>query len=97
MLPCCHEPASETTQTHEIGHADLAWRVLGLLNLYRLLAVLVLVAMYLLRSRPPAFGNAAPQLFRVALITYFLLARAARARRPAPLAESPRAGADACA
>jgi two-component system sensor histidine kinase PilS (NtrC family) len=59
---------------HEIGNTDLAWRIVGLTNLYRLLAVLVLVGMYMATQPAPVFGNAAPQLFRAVLITYFLLA-----------------------
>ena len=59
---------SETTQT------DLAWRIVGLTNLYRLLAVLVLLGVHLLTQPAALFGGAAPQLFRITLGGYFLLA-----------------------
>ncbi len=67
-------PQPETLAAHESANTDLAWRIVGLTNLYRLLAVLVLVAIYVATQPVPAFGNAAPQIFRVALITYFVLA-----------------------
>ncbi len=67
-------PKPETVESHDSANTDLAWRIVGLTNLYRLLAVLVLVAIYVTTQPVPVFGNAAPQLFRVALITYFLLA-----------------------
>jgi two-component system sensor histidine kinase PilS (NtrC family) len=64
----------ESFAGHDPANTDLAWRIVGLTNLYRLLAVLVLVAIYVTTQPVPVFGNAAPQLFRVALITYFVLA-----------------------
>ncbi len=67
-------PKPETAASHDSATTDLAWRIVGLTNLYRLLAVLVLVAIYVTTRPVPVFGNAAPQLFRVALITYFVLA-----------------------
>lgn len=66
--------SSEAAASHESANTDLAWRIVGLTNLYRLLAVLVLAAMYTLTQPVSAFGMAAPQSFRVALITYFMLA-----------------------
>jgi two-component system sensor histidine kinase PilS (NtrC family) len=65
---------SETLAAPDSANTDLAWRIVGLTNLYRLLAVLVLVAIYITTQPVPVFGNAAPQIFRVALITYFVLA-----------------------
>jgi two-component system sensor histidine kinase PilS (NtrC family) len=64
----------ETFASHVPANTDLAWRIVGLTNLYRLLAVLVLVAIYATTQPVPVFGNAAPQVFRVALVTYFVLA-----------------------
>jgi two-component system sensor histidine kinase PilS (NtrC family) len=58
----------------ESAHTDLAWRIVGLTNLYRLLAVLVLLAVHLLTQPAPSFGSAAPQLFRLILFIYFVLA-----------------------
>ena len=62
------KPADATPQ------ADLAWRIVGLANLYRLLTVLVLVAVHRLTQPVPAFGSAAPGLFRLTLGVYFVLA-----------------------
>lgn len=54
--------------------SDLAWRVIGLLNLYRLLMPLVLLAAQVFAS--PDFGllTAQPRLFVGACITYFTAA-----------------------
>ena len=58
---------SDTTPT------DLAWRIVGLANLYRLLAVLLLLAVHKLTLPAPAFGGARPELFHWILSVYFLL------------------------
>jgi two-component system sensor histidine kinase PilS (NtrC family) len=60
--------ASESTNT------DLAGRIVGLTNLYRLLSVLVLVAIRKLTQPVPVFGSTAPQLFEIGLGCYFALA-----------------------
>ena len=52
---------------------DLAWRIVGLANLYRLLVVLVLLAVHKLTLPVPAFGAARPGLFLWILGVYFLL------------------------
>jgi two-component system, NtrC family, sensor histidine kinase PilS len=54
--------------------SDLAWRVIGLLNLYRLLVPLVLLAVQAFAS--PDFGllAAQPRLFISACIAYFTAA-----------------------
>ncbi|HEY0768650.1 MAG TPA: hypothetical protein VGD47_11890, partial [Steroidobacteraceae bacterium] len=54
--------------------SDLAWRVIGLLSLYRLLVPLVLLAMQSFAG--PAWGLAAarPKLFVAACIAYFTAA-----------------------
>ena len=57
-----------------VAQADLAWRIVGLTNLYRLLAVPVLLAVHLLTRPVPQFGQVSPSLFRIALGAYFLLA-----------------------
>ena len=64
----------DITATRYPKHTDLAWRIVGLTNLYRLLAVPVLLAVHLLTQPLSAFGSAAPQLFRLVLAVYFLLA-----------------------
>ncbi|MFM2289083.1 MAG: hypothetical protein RL684_2226, partial [Pseudomonadota bacterium] len=57
-----------------VVQADLAWRIVGLTNLYRLLAVPVLLAVHLLTRPVPQFGQASPPLFRIVLGAYFVLA-----------------------
>src|SRR5690348_6961340 len=54
--------------------SDLAWRVVGLLNLYRLLVPIVLVAMLWTGSSRWAIGNSQPELFLSACVTYFTAA-----------------------
>ncbi len=58
----------------ESAQTDLAWRIVGLTNLYRLLAVLVMLSVHLLTLPAPAFGSVAPRLFRLILFVYFTLA-----------------------
>ncbi len=53
------------------GDPELAWRVLGLLNLYRLVVPSVLVALTLLATRPQLLGGAAPSLYFATLIGWF--------------------------
>jgi two-component system sensor histidine kinase PilS (NtrC family) len=63
--------------TPESGSAtprsDLAWRIVGLANLYRLLVALVLVGVHLFTRPGPAFGAHRPQLFLLALAIYGVL------------------------
>ncbi len=54
--------------------SDLAWRVIGLLNLYRLLVPLVLLAMKSFAGAGWALVTARPQLFVAACIAYFTAA-----------------------
>jgi len=54
--------------------SDLAWRVIGLLNLYRLLVPLVLLAMQSLSGADWGPVTAHPRLFVAACITYFTAA-----------------------
>ena len=53
------------------GDAELAWRVLGLLNLYRLAVPSVLVALALLAHRPQLLGAASPALYLYSLGAWF--------------------------
>jgi two-component system sensor histidine kinase PilS (NtrC family) len=53
------------------GDPELAWRVLGLLNLYRLAIPSVLVALALLATRPQTLGAAAPTHHFYALVAWF--------------------------
>lgn len=53
------------------GDPELAWRVLGLLNLYRLSIPSLLLALSLLASRPPLLGAVFPAQFYVTLAAWF--------------------------
>ena len=53
------------------GDPELAWRVLGLLNLYRLVIPSVLVALALLASRAQLLGAVAPALYMSTLVGWF--------------------------
>jgi two-component system sensor histidine kinase PilS (NtrC family) len=53
------------------GDPELAWRVLGLLNLYRLVIPSVLIALALLASRPQLLGAASPALFLYTVVGWF--------------------------
>lgn len=67
-------PASAATSpAASHAPADLAWRVVGLLNLYRLLVPLVLVAVLWLSSEPFTLV-ARPRLFLAACVLYFTAA-----------------------
>jgi two-component system sensor histidine kinase PilS (NtrC family) len=53
------------------GDPELAWRVLGLLNLYRLIVPSVLVALALLESEQQMLGAAQPALYIYTLAAWF--------------------------
>jgi two-component system sensor histidine kinase PilS (NtrC family) len=53
------------------GDPELAWRVLGLLNLYRLVVPSVLVALALLAARWQPLGGIAPSVYFSALVGWF--------------------------
>ena len=53
------------------GDPELAWRVLGLLNLYRLAVPSVLVVLDLLASHPQTLGAASPTLYFYTLAAWF--------------------------
>ena len=53
------------------GDPELAWRVLGLLNLYRLAVPAVLMALALLATRPQTLGAQSPTLYLYALAAWF--------------------------
>jgi two-component system sensor histidine kinase PilS (NtrC family) len=61
---------AETERTP--GDPELAWRVLGLLNLYRLIVPSVLVVLAALASRPQPLGAASPALYYYTLIAWFV-------------------------
>jgi two-component system sensor histidine kinase PilS (NtrC family) len=61
------EPASAAAQT------DLAWRVVGLANLYRLLLPPILFALLQVTRPTPTVGASNPQLFTFVCIVYWVL------------------------
>ncbi len=65
-------PASDLPQI--TAPSDLAWRVIGLLNLYRVLVPLVLVSMQLLAGAQWAPVAMRPSLFLSACVAYFTAA-----------------------
>jgi two-component system, NtrC family, sensor histidine kinase PilS len=67
-VPAVQKPAEFERTT---GDPELAWRVLGLLNLYRLTIPSVLVALSLLATRPQTLGALSPTLYFYALVAWF--------------------------
>ena len=53
------------------AQAALAWRVLGLLNLFRLLVPLVLASLHYLLPESTSVGWANPALFEKVVVAYF--------------------------
>ena len=49
---------------------EFAWRVLRLVNVFRTLAAIFLIAMFLLTEAPHLIGNANPDLFFVTALSY---------------------------
>jgi two-component system, NtrC family, sensor histidine kinase PilS len=66
-------PAQAAVSTSS-APSDLAWRVVGLLNLYRLLVPVVLVAMLWTGSSRWAIASSQPGLFLSACVSYFTAA-----------------------
>ena len=56
----------------EIAAPEFAWRVLRLINVFRTLAAVFLLAMYLLADAPRLIGNTNPELFFAAALAYFV-------------------------
>jgi two-component system sensor histidine kinase PilS (NtrC family) len=53
---------------------DLSWRVLGTLNVFRILISLVLIGLFFIRSDPRFFGDSNPTLYLLTVISYLILA-----------------------
>ena len=56
----------------EIAAPEFAWRVLRLINVFRTLAAVFLLAMFLLAEEPRLIGNTHPELFFVTALAYFV-------------------------
>jgi two-component system, NtrC family, sensor histidine kinase PilS len=66
LITALASPAAEPS-------GDLAWRVVGLVNLYRLLLPPVLFALYLFTRPTPTVGGTNPQLFMLVCVVYWAL------------------------
>ena len=64
--------ASQAAQPAPAG-ADLAWRIVGLANLYRLLVPPALYAIQLLTRPTPDVGASSPRLFIMVCVAYWVL------------------------
>jgi two-component system sensor histidine kinase PilS (NtrC family) len=69
-------PTGTATSSPELASIDLAWRILGLVNLFRLLVPIVLGSLFALITPQPV-GQLFPALFAGTAATYFLFAVAA--------------------
>ena len=67
-------PTSAIAAAPFVTPSDLAWRVIGLLNLYRLLVPLLLLSMQSFSGNGWELVVARPRLFVSACITYFTAA-----------------------
>ncbi|MGH8268901.1 MAG: hypothetical protein ACRES1_02475, partial [Steroidobacteraceae bacterium] len=63
-------PMPASAATSSAAPADIAWRVVGLLNLYRVLVPLVLLSALWLSGQPLSMVPR-PELFLVACVLYF--------------------------
>ena len=52
---------------------ELSWRVLGLLNLFRLLVPVLLGLLFAIGGQPPVVGSVHPDLFRIVCAGYFIV------------------------
>jgi len=68
-VPAVQKPADIEKSA---GDPELAWRVLGLLNLYRLAIPSVLVALALLAAPPQTLGATSPPHYFYALVAWFV-------------------------
>jgi two-component system, NtrC family, sensor histidine kinase PilS len=57
-----------------IDEPDLSWRVLGTLNIFRLLIVVTLIGLFVVRTDPRFFGHASPFLYVATVSSYLVFA-----------------------
>ena len=68
-MPAAHVSTVNTKQSNQVEETrgavapEFAWRVLRLVNIFRTLAAVFLMAMFLLSQDPRLIGNANPDLF----------------------------------
>jgi two-component system sensor histidine kinase PilS (NtrC family) len=71
--PLIRSPDTPPDARGDAASVDLAWRVVALANLYRLLLPPVLFTVYLFTRPTPNVGGTNPQLFLLLCIVYWLL------------------------
>ena len=71
--PLIRSPAIRPDSPGDPASADLAWRVVALANLYRLLLPPVLFAVYVFTRPTPNVGGTNPQLFLLLCVVYWVL------------------------
>jgi two-component system sensor histidine kinase PilS (NtrC family) len=68
-----HSPAARAAMPAETESVDLAWRVVALANLYRLLLPPVLFAVHAITRPSPSVGGTNPELFLLVCTVYWVL------------------------
>ncbi|MGB5622113.1 MAG: PAS domain-containing sensor histidine kinase [Gammaproteobacteria bacterium] len=77
-MPAAHVSTVNTEQSNRVEETrgavapEFAWRVLRLVNIFRTLAAVFLLAMFLLGEDPRLIGNANPDLFFITALAYFV-------------------------
>ena len=67
-------PKSEYPLQRAVDESDLTWRVLGTLNLFRLLLAIVLLGLFFAGGEPRLFGDRYPLLFSAMAAAYLMFA-----------------------
>jgi two-component system sensor histidine kinase PilS (NtrC family) len=65
---------SESPLQRAIDESDLTWRVLGTLNLFRLLLAMVLLGLFFAGGEPRLFGDRYPSIFSAMAAAYLMFA-----------------------
>jgi two-component system sensor histidine kinase PilS (NtrC family) len=71
--PLLHAPRETVEAAETRESSDLAWRVIALANLYRLLLPPVLFAVHMITRPTPSVGGTDPQMFFVLCTVYWIL------------------------
>ncbi|MGA8706333.1 MAG: ATP-binding protein [Steroidobacteraceae bacterium] len=71
--PLIRSPAERLQGSSDTASLDLAWRVVALANLYRLLLPPLLCTVYLFTRPTPTVGGSNPELFFLVSVVYWIL------------------------
>src|SRR3984957_6105717 len=71
--PLIRSPDLRANAPGDAASVDLAWRVVALANLYRLLLPPVLFAVYMFTRPTPSVGGTNPQVFLLLCLVYWVL------------------------